>query len=424
LSAQGAKPGSSIAAMWRDINAGERRLVLLSAACFFCVLTSYYILRPIREQYASAAGGSQALPELFLNVFVVMLLLSPVFGALFTRFPRRVFVPVIYAFFCVCMAVIAWLVTQPIDVKAMAKIYYVWLSVFNLFVVSVFWSCMADVFDVQAAKRVFGMVALGGTIGAIAGPNIAALLVKPLGLSGMCLVALGFLFAALLLLLALFNQRQANSSAKNEQVIGGSMWAGAVITFSDPLLRRMALLLLCADAISSVLYSLQLDYAQKFANEAARTQFFAWVDAITNSTQVLLQIFVVRFMLSRYGAGRAMSIPYLLNAVAFLMISVIAAPILVSVGLILSRGVGYGLVNPARESIFTHVDREARFKAKNFIDTVVWRGGDLLSITLTAWMVSQGATLTHFALVCALFALLAAGLSWRIEKLYPNQDPR
>ena len=134
---------------------------------------------------------------------------------------------------------------------------------------------------------------------------------------------------------------------------------------------------------------------------------------------VLLQLALVRYMLTKYGAGRTMSMPNAVNAAAFLMIAVIAAPILVSVALVLSRSVGYGLIGPARESVYTHVDRESRFKAKNFIDTVVWRGGDVLSMTLTAWMVKQGASITDFALICALFAAIAAVLAWNVERLYP-----
>ena len=406
--------------LWRTVEAGEAKAVLLSAACFFCVLTSYYILRPIREQFASAAGGSQALPTLYLYVFITMLILTPVFGAIFTRFARRTFVPLIYAFFCVCMAVIAWLLTLPIDPQLMAKVFYIWLSVFNLFVVSVFWSCMADVFNAASAKRLFGIIALGGTAGAVLGPNIAALLVKPLGLPAMCLIALGFLVLALVLMLMLFKERESVQQDINGEVLGGSIWAGAITTFQEPLLRRMALLLLCAGGVSSVLYSLQSDYvAQNFSTPVARTQFFSIIDGITNLLTVLLQLALVRYMLSNYGAGRTMSLPNAVNAAAFLMIAVIAAPILVSVALILSRSVGYGLIGPARESVYTHVAREPRFKAKNFIDTVVWRGGDVLCMTLTAWMVRKGASITDFALVCALFAAIAAVLAWNVERLYP-----
>ncbi len=425
LGASSSESGGIFANLWRNIEAAEVKAVLLSAACFFCVLTSYYILRPIREQFASAIGGSQALPMLYTYVFITMLVLTPIFGAVFTRFARRTFVPLIYAFFCVCMAVIAWLLTQPVEPILMAKVFYIWISVFNLFVVSVFWSCMADVYNATTAKRVFGIIALGGTLGAIVGPNIAAVLVKPLGLSAMCLIALVFLALALVFLLLLFKECKSVQEDQGAEVMGGSIWAGAMATFQDPLLRRMALLLLCADGVSSVLYSLQSDYvALNYSTAEARTQFFSIINAITNTLQVVLQLALVRFMLLRFGAGKTMGLPNAINAAAFLMIAVIAAPILVSVALVLSRSVGYGLVGPAKESVYTHVPRESRYKAKNFIETVVWRGGDVLCMLLTAWMVKQGAGISEFAIVCALFAGGAAIVAWNVERLYPVQTSR
>jgi AAA family ATP:ADP antiporter len=398
--------------------------LLLAALCFFCVLASYYVIRPIREQFASAAGGSQALPLLYSLVFATMLLLTPFYGAIVSRFSRRIFVPLIYAFFVLCLLGMGPFFRFSTDLALNAKVFYVWVSVFNLFVVSVFWSCMADVFDPEQSKRLYGFVALGGTSGAIAGPLLAKEFVLSVGLNGLYLMATAFLAVALICLLTLFARAP---SAKSHQVdaaaLGGSMWEGAIAAFSNPFVRRMALLLLCADGVATILYSNLSDYAKTaFTDPAAKTEFFATVDLWTNCTQIALQVFAVRWLLSKAGAGRAMAWPNIFNVFVLLGIAIYADAALIAVGLIITRGGGYGLVNPARESLFTRVSRDVRFKAKAFVDTVVWRGGDLMMVTMVAALVNFGAGVGTFGVIAACFALVAVALSWNVEQLLPNSN--
>ncbi len=403
-------------------NRQEVIALLLAAVCFFCVLASYYVVRPIREQFASAAGGSQALPLLYSLVFGTMLLLTPLYGALVSRFSRRIFVPLIYAFFVLCLLGMGPFFRISTDLALNAKVFYVWVSIFNLFVVSVFWSCMADVFDPEQSKRLYGFVALGGTSGAIVGPLLAKEFVLSVGLNGLYLIATAFLAVALICLLTLFARApSAKSHQVAETALGGSVWEGAIATFSNPFVRRMALLLLCADGVATILYSNLSDYAKMaFTDAAAKTEFFATVDLWTNSTQIALQVLAVRWLLSKVGAGRAMAWPNIFNVFVLLGIAIYADAALIAVGLIITRGGGYGLVNPARESLFTRVSRDIRFKAKAFVDTVVWRGGDLMMVTMVAALVNLGAGVGTFGIIAACFALTAVALSWNVEQLLPD----
>ena len=435
-------------------NRQEVIALLIAGLCFFCVLASYYVIRPIREQFASAAGGSQALPLLYSLVFATMLLLTPIYGALVSRFSRRIFVPLIYAFFVLCLLGMGPFFRFSTDLALNAKVFYVWVSIFNLFVVSIFWSCMADVFDPEQSKRLYGFVALGGTSGAIAGPLLAKQFVLSVGLNGLYLIATAFLAVALICLLTLFarapsaklqqvspqgdTEKQVSPGGDtdkqvsperepttnvSEAALGGSMWEGAIATFSNPFVRRMALLLLCADGVATILYSNLSDYAKSaFTDAVAKTEFFATVDLWTNCLMIGLQVFAVRWLLSKAGAGRAMAWPNIFNVCVLLGIAIYADAAMIAVGLIITRGGGYGLVNPARESLFTRVSRDVRFKAKAFVDTVVWRGGDLIMVTMVAALVNLGAGVGTFGVIAAGFALAAAALSWNVEQLLPERN--
>ena len=435
-------------------NRREVIALLIAGLCFFCVLASYYVIRPIREQFASAAGGSQALPLLYSLVFATMLLLTPIYGALVSRFSRRIFVPLIYAFFVLCLLGMGPFFRFSTDLALNAKVFYVWVSIFNLFVVSIFWSCMADVFDPEQSKRLYGFVALGGTSGAIAGPLLAKQFVLSVGLNGLYLIATAFLAVALICLLTLFarapsaklqqvspggdtdkqvsqegdtdkqvSPERDTATNVSEAALGGSMWEGAIAAFSNPFVRRMALLLLCADGVATILYSNLSDYAKSaFTDAVAKTEFFATVDLWTNCLMIGLQVFAVRWLLSKAGAGRAMAWPNIFNVCVLLGIAIYADAAMIAVGLIITRGGGYGLVNPARESLFTRVSRDVRFKAKAFVDTVVWRGGDLIMVTMVAALVNLGAGVGTFGVIAAGFALAAAALSWNVEQLLPERN--
>src|SRR6185312_5279286 len=222
---------------------GDRLTVILSALAFFFLLAAYYVIRPVRDQLAGATG-SVALPWFYAGTFVAMLVVAPVFGWLSARLPRRALLGWGYGFFVVCLFAFVPLFAQQarLGARTLGIGFFIWVSVFNLFVVSLFWSLMADLFDGERARRVFPLIALGGALGALAGPALTSLLVERIGVAPLLVVSAILLLVALGLMLHL----SAQGSGRNaSEPIGGSMLAGLRATFADPFLRLMALLMLC-----------------------------------------------------------------------------------------------------------------------------------------------------------------------------------
>ncbi len=240
---------------------------------FFCLLAAYFVLRPVRDQLGGAVGAV-ALPWFYAATFVVTLVLTPVFGGLAARLPRRRLLAWTYGFFVVCLLAFApaFAAQARIGAFTLGVVFFVWVSVFNLFVVSLFWSFMADVFVSASACRLFPRIALGGTVGALAGPLLTSLLVGAIGVALLLVVSAGLLLLALALMLRI--GRGAGTRPADELALGGSLWAGLRQVFSEPFLRRMAWLMLLGDGVGTVAYALVADYAKThLAGAAARTAF-------------------------------------------------------------------------------------------------------------------------------------------------------
>ena len=383
-----------------NARADERTGLTLSTLAFFFVMASYYIIRPVRDQLGGAVG-SQSLPLFYAVVFGVMLLLTPLFGWLVSRFPRRQLLAWSYSFFIACLLafVPAFLAQEQIGARALGVLFYVWVSVFNLFVVSLFWSFMADIFAGGQARRIFPLIALGGMAGAIVGPATAKLLVHVIGVAPLLGLSAVMLGIALLLVLKLSARDERAGDGTAAQAIGGSLWAGVRELWSRPFLRYMALLMLFGDGIGTLAYALMADYAKAhFTDNVARTDFYSYLDLATNSFGALLQLTLTRWLLVRFGAGWGLVVPALVNVVLMLAVAIagagdvhvwgMAIPLL-GVMLVTTRGFAYGMTKPAVDALYTRVPRETRYKGKNFVETAVWRFGDVLvtsSVSLLAWL--------------------------------------
>ena len=263
---------------------------MTAALAFFFVMAAYYIIRPVRDQL-SGAVGSQSLPMFYGTVFLVMLLLTPMFGVLVARFPRKQLLSWSYCFFALCLFafVPAFVAQDRIGARQLGVVFYVWVSVFNLFVVSLFWSFMADIFDSAGARKVFSLIALGGMAGAIGGPAITKLLVTTIGVAALLAVSAVALLVALGLLLFL-SGGQAGAQRGGEPV-GGSIWAGIKELWSRPFLRYMAILMLLGDGIGTLAYALMADYTKAhIADKVARTAFYNDLDLYTNLIGAALQL--------------------------------------------------------------------------------------------------------------------------------------
>ncbi|HET6430789.1 NTP/NDP exchange transporter [Dyella sp.] len=403
----------------------------LSALAFFLVMASYYGIRPIRDQF-SGAVGSVSLPLFYGATFVVMLVLTPVFGALVARVSRRRLILWGYSFFiaCLCAFAPAFLVQEQLGARLLGTVFYVWVSVFNLFVVSLFWSLMADLFSSEESHRYFPMIALGGTLGALAGPTLASLLVVVFGLAPLLLVSAGLLMGAMAVLMWL--SVSAGAGREAAPAIGGSLLAGARQVFTVPFLRYMALLMLLSDGVGTVAYALLADYVKEnFHDAASRTAFYGHVDLAANLLVITLQLGPTRWLLTRYGPVPCLVTASAVNVLLLGSLALLGGgevrlpwldgtfdPVLMAVPLLAlvlacSRGFGYGMTVPAANAMYTRVSREAKYKGKNFIDTVVWRFGDVVITSALSALRSLGMGVPLFAGVSAVCAALAGWVGVR-----------
>jgi len=399
----------------------ERPALIVAVVYFFCVLAAYYVVRPIRDQL-SAAVGSTALPIFYLSTFVATLSLTPLYGALVARFPRRVFVPVVYAFFVLgMMAFIPLFAMQDaIGARLLGSVFFVWVSVFNLFVVAVFWSFMADLFDAAQSHRLFPLIALGGAAGAIAGPMLTRGLNDLVGVSGLLVVSSVLLGAAIYCVFALSRWSKAHPVAgerRDERIIGGSFLAGAIETLKSPIMRRIALLMLLGDAVGTVIYAFLADYnGAANATRQARIDFAAEIDLWTNVLQALFQVSITRMLMVRIGPAAALALDGVVKAVMLAAFAVLGGPA-IAVTAIATRASAYGIFKPASDSLYTQVDAETRYKTKNFIDTSVWRFGDVAVNGGLNGLRYLGATQPMLALLTVVAAAFSARIGWGAARM-------
>ena len=376
-------PGENVT--FYRLKRGELGASLWSFACFFCLLCGYYVLRPLRDEMGVQSGVDN-LPWLFSATFAAMLLVVPVFGFAASRLPRRRLVPWSYLFFIANVLVFYALFSLGVHASSVARAFFVWVSVFNLFVVSLFWSLMADVFRPEQATRLFGLISAGGSCGALAGPTLTATLAAPLGTANLLLVSCAFLAAALVCVHALIHRAEPSAESAQEQAqpasdsIGGTTWSGlAVIARSPYLLGVVAYVLLYTVLLGFAYLDLARLVAQTYADSAQRTALFARVDLAVNVLTLLAQLFLVAKLVEKLGVGAALALLPALGLAGFAVIASLPVLAVLIAFQIFRRAADYAIARPAREMLFTVLTREAKYKSKNFIDTVVFRGGDAAS---------------------------------------------
>ena len=413
----------------------EVAALLWSFAYFFCLLCGYYILRPLREEMG-IAGGVKNLPWVFTGTFVAMLAAVPLFGALTAHFPRRQFLPAVYLFFIANILIFYALFQSGLERAWLARAFFIWVSVFNLFVVSVFWSFMVDLYAEAQARRLFGFIAAGGSAGAITGPAITALLAAPLGPINLLLVSSVFLAGALVCIWALIRwahaetaQPDAHPDRTADEPLGGGVLAGVTLLARSAYLLGIALFIFLFTMLGTFAYFTQAHIvAAASSDPAQRTALFAAIDLGVNVLTIGVQMFVTGRLLTRFGLGPTLAAVPVISAVGFVALGV--APILpVLVAFQIARRAGeYALTRPAREVLFTVMGREVKYKAKNFIDTVVFRGGDALSAWLFAGIKGLGLSLAGMAWlavpITGLYISVALWLARRERVLRGNSNAR
>jgi len=408
---------------------------------FFCLLTGYYVMRPVRDAVAASNDPAMVFPPamvewfavrgvdlgdfqiqaLFTGTFLSMLLLQPVYGALVSRFPRRVFLPVVYLVFIACL--FGFYVAFDMDMPGRGGAYFIWVAVFNLFAVSVFWSFMADIYTDPEARRLYGFIAAGGTVGGLLGPEITSRLVNQLGVGNMLLVSAGFLILCLVCILRLGpwareRERQRGSVVEDE-AMGGRVLEGLRRIAADPMLRALAFLMFFGVGVGTLLYNEQNAIVREMTagNPAAAEQataFFSTIDKWINWVVLVVQVFLTRMLLTRFGVAPLLMVPALAILAGFCVLFASPLPMLVAVVQVMTRASEFSLSKPARETIYTRVDREARYKAKAAIDTVVYRGGDLAFAWLHKAMAVFGSSAVFAGGVLVAGAFTAS--AWRVVK--------
>jgi len=418
-----------------DVREHETTALVASSAYFFFVLSAYYVIRPVRDEMG-VAGGVENLAWLFTGTLVGMLLVHPLFTALVARFPRRRFVPLIYRFFILNL-VVFFLVLGAGDgdhAVWVGRVFFVWTSVFNLFVVSVFWSFMTDLYRPAQSQRLFGLVAVGGTLGAILGSTLTAALVPLVGPANLLLVSALLLEIAARAARALDGQeaslargaRLEEADAVGEEgtgVIGGGVLDGIRHVARSPYLLGIAALMLLFTIASTFLYFQQAAIVARVfeGDPQARTRLFAGLDLAVNVLTLATQIFVTGRMLRWLGVAVGLAVLPLMSLIGFGILG--AAPVLAVLVVFqaLRRAGNFAIQRPAREVLYTVLPRTDKYKAKNFNDTFVYRVGDQLgawSYTAIAWL---GLGLSGLALtmvpLSAVWLLLALWVGGRYRRL-------
>lgn len=409
-----------------DVEPAEVKALLWSFAYFFCLLCSYYIVRPMRDEMG-IAGGVENLQWLFVGTFLVMLAAVPLFGWVTSRYPRRQFLPYVYYFFIAQVSIFFVLFKSDITHAYVARAFFIWASVFNLFIVSVFWSFMVDTFSSAQAKRLFGFIAAGGTTGALIGPVLTAALAIHLGTANLLLVSAIFLGLAVLCVKKLIacqhtNVVQPNATAKDlqtdeDKAMGGGLLAGLRLVLSSPYLLGVCLLMFLFTTLATFLYFQQATIIRDtFVDSAQRTAVFAAMDFAVNALTITIQVFLTGRLVRFLGLGLALALIPVLLGVGFLVLGFSPVLTVLVVVQVLRRAGNYAIMRPAREMLYTVLGKEEKYKAKNFIDTAVYRGGDAVSAWAYAGLTALGLGLSAIAFVAVPLAGIWAGIAYMLGR--------
>lgn len=386
----------------------------------FCILFSYYVLRAVRDEISAADRGN--LQYLWTAVFFAMLVVVPLYSWAGSRWPRGVFVPLVNRFFIANLLLFyAALLLLPESARAwIDRVFYVWASVFALFAVTVFWGFMVDCFGNAQGKRLFGFIAVGSSLGAIAGSALTAALAQKLPPFTLLLVACLPLEAACWCAAVLHRRFGGNADPMHAEnrPLAGTAWSGMATVFRSPYLMGIAGYILLMTYASTVLYFIQADLIRAaLADRAARTALFASIDLWSNACTIVLQVWLAARVIRWIGVGATLAALPVLTAAGFLWLGTTPQLAVLIAMQVAYRALRYGLAKPTREVLFTVLGREEKYKSKAFLDAAVYRGGDLASgwifTGLKALGLSIGAVALAAAPIAALWGLLALWLGRR-----------
>jgi len=405
-----ARPSGRLTIDWLrekiQLDSGETGAVFWAGCWFFSILCSYYILRPMRDEMGSS-GGVEKLPWLFAGTLAAMLLTHPVFSFIAGRYTRRSVVKALHRFFALNLVFFFFVLSsgsREAGAGWITPVFWIWNSVFNLVVVSLFWAFVVDIFTAGAGRRIFGLIALGGTLGGVFGSLLTAVASRWIRPSYLLVLA------ALLLEVAVYCMTRLSGCARSERSVlgsedgpgpapdsasgrplGGGIWAGFEDLLRSRYLSAIALFMLLFTVTATFLYFQQAElFAHHYPDRSQRTSMFATVDLIVNCLTILSQVFLTGFMMRSLGLSLTLSILPLTSVVGFLAMGAHPSILVLICFQVLRRAGDYALTRPAREVLFTVVPREDKYKAKNLIDTFIYRTGDQVGAWSYGWMAGVG----------------------------------
>ena len=405
--------------------------VAWSFAYFFCVLSSYYILRPVREAMA-VGSGPNTIPYLFIGTFVTMLFATSVFGWVASRFPRRTFLPWVYLFF-ISNILIFWVVFSQMrsagdDYVWLGRTFFVWISVFNLFVVSVFWSFMADIYTREQGRRLFGFITSGGSIGALLGGIATSNIVVNIGFENLFPISAAMLCFALLCIHKLKDwvhhehEEEIDRTVESNEPLGGSPFAGMTHVLSSKYFLGIAASSIIASLLGTALYMFAAELIGAAIDSAdERTRFFSNMNNWQNALALLIQMFAVKQVVTRFGIGRSLVLFPIVTTVGFAVLAFEPTLMAVAVLTVVRRALGFGFTKPSTDMLYSVVTPEEKYKAKNFIDTAIYRGGDVVGTWTIRLMSILGLGMAGISILMLPFAVLSAFIALWLGRDYKRK---
>jgi len=410
----------------------ERRIVFIGFLLLFCVLGGYFAVRPVRETIGTIIGR-KATQDLWIFTALFALIIVPLYGWLVGHIRRSILVPAIYAFMCLGFLVTAFIFQSHSEGAAFAKVFYVWISVMNVMLVSVFWSFMLEMVSTEQSKRLFGPIFAGGTTGAFLGPFITGRIVLEVGNVGVLyLGAAMFAIAIVLQRLLMAEWRRAApgaeeklASSERDRALGGNPFAGFLLVLRNPYILGIALFIVGISAINTFLYFEQLQLVEdQFEEIAKRTQVFANLDAIVQGLVIITQLFLTGFIATRFGVTVLLVLVPVVMVFGLSVYAISGTFIVMAAAMVVRRWGEYAFIRPGREMLFSKVDKESKYKAKNVCDVAVYRLADAGFAQIKKVLDALQMGVTAQALIAASAAALWAVNGWWLGRRYEKETPK
>jgi AAA family ATP:ADP antiporter len=406
----------------------ERRALVLAFMCNFVMMGSYYIFRPVRDAMATVVGADQ-LQWLFTGTLIFTLIVSPLFAWVTDTFRLSRVLPGVFCFNIIALVGFYFGLGIAPESRWLAAAYYWWASVINLFMISVFWSLIVDVFTSGQAARMLPAISAGGSLGAIAGPLVASLFVKSVGVPALLLISAAG-FAVVVALVLLFIREKSRMQAEHRETqkstmdheLRGNLLDGFTTIIKSPMLLSQAAFMLLMTWISTIGYVLQTDIVQHaFSDLALRTRALSEIDLVVNLVSALVAMFGLSRFITRFGVTGSLVVNPILMAISFVLMALSPTLLMLQAMQATRRVIQYAIARPSREICFTVVDQESRYKAKNILDVIMYRLGDLTAVWVQAGMAMLGFAVTGILGLGVVASGAWAAAAWSLGRQYERK---